>query len=121
MVELGVRTWFGIVQTPGREFITFITWKNVYTQGHPGYIPLGCKIVPEHLVACTILGKGTEANLTMLLSREAPLCEQKDPATIRMAKYITVPAEMESLVVVVTLKCGLMTIERMQTAKPTNG
>lgn len=43
--------------------------------------------------------------------------EKSENITIRDAKRITIPPESKSPVVVTTLKCDLMKIERSQTAK----
>lgn len=77
------------------------------------------KIVPEHSGPVAILQKDTEANITIILLHEAPIDEQSEHSTIRAAQFFTIPAETESLVLVLTSKCGLMSIERMQMAKPT--
>lgn len=67
-----------------------------------GILSVEGKIVPEHSAPATILGRGTEANVTTLLSHQVPLDEQSDHATTRVAKGITVPAKSESPVVFIS-------------------
>lgn len=75
---------------------------------------MGHKKVPELLAPIAILERSTDARLTKILSRKAPLDKQKKHDTNRVAKLISVTAETESSVVVVTSKWGLMTIKIIQ-------
>lgn len=93
-----------------------MTYVNKYIRG---IIFMEQMIVLEHLASDALLGRGTKANVTKLFSREAPIDEQNEHATIRVAKLITIPTETESPGVVVPSKGGLMTIERTKTAKST--
>lgn len=73
----------------------------------------------EHFTPVALLGSGTETNVTNLFLHEVPMDEQKEHATILVAKCTTIQAETDSLVVIVTSKCGLLTTEGIQTPKPT--
>lgn len=77
------------------------------------------KIVHEKLAPVALLRRDTEGSLTPILLHEVPMDEQSEQATVRVAKLITILAETEYPVIVVTSKCGVMTIGRIQTAKPT--
>lgn len=55
----------------------------------------------------------------MILWCEAQMDDQNWHATLPVVKLITVTAVTTSLVAFITLKCGLMTIERSQMAKLT--
>lgn len=59
--------------------------------------------------------------MTTILPPEARTDEQNKHGTIRVVKLITLPAERELPKVVVASKYLLMTIERSQTAKLTQG
>lgn len=63
------------------------------------------------------LGTSEEAKRKTILSHEAPINEQSKHAMVRVATLITTTVETKSLVVVVTSKCGIMTIEQVQTDK----
>lgn len=65
-----------------------------------------CKRVPEHSAPVSTVGRGTEANMVENLLREVFVCENNEHATILVAKCTNIPAELESLVVFVTSKCG---------------
>lgn len=71
------------------------------------------KRVPEHSAPFSLLERDTEANMTALLSQEMCIDAQKGHATIGAVKILTVPAGTESPKVLVTAKCGLITIERI--------
>lgn len=57
--------------------------------------------------------------MTSIMLHEATIDGQNEHITIESAKPITILAEVDSLVVVERSKCGLMTIERIQMARPT--
>lgn len=78
-------------------------------------------IVPEQLLPVSLLGKGTEANVTTILLHEGHMNEQNDHKTTRVAELTTIPAVTESTVVLVTSNSGPFPIERIQTAKATTG
>lgn len=73
--------------------------------------------LPEHSALGSILRKGIEADVTTLVSHEAPIDEQNEHAMIRVVKCLTISAESEPPVVVIPSQCGLMAIERIGTAK----
>lgn len=79
------------------------------------------KIGPEHSEPVDLLKRGTEANVTtiLILSYEAALYKEKEYSTFPYAKLIIILAKPESTVIVITSKRGPMTIDRIQTAKPT--
>lgn len=60
----------------------------------------------------------TEAEVTQILLHEAPKDEQKEHATIRAGKLITITATTESPLAVMS-KCDLMAVDRIQMARPT--
>lgn len=57
--------------------------------------PMEREIVPEHSAPVALLGKGTKANVTKILSREVPTNEQNEHARARVAKFITISVETE--------------------------
>lgn len=78
---------------------------------------MGCKIVPDLSAPVLILGKGTGAIVTTILSHEASMDDKKEPVMIGVARLIPDPDETESLLVFGMIECGVMIIERTQTAK----
>lgn len=77
------------------------------------------KIVPEHSAPFAILGASTVTGVKLIMSHKAPIDMRYEQATIWNAKGITIPVETESLVVVETYICDLMTIDPIQIAKLT--
>lgn len=75
-----------------------------------------CKILPDQPSSVATLGRCTKAKMTTVWSCEAQLVEQNEHARARATKPITILAESESLVAVLTSKRCLMTIEWIQTA-----
>lgn len=57
--------------------------------------------------------------VTTMLLHEAPVGEQDQRTSVRIAMIITILAKSKTLVAFVTSKSGLMTIERIKRAKPT--
>lgn len=76
-------------------------------------------IVPMHYAPVPKLGTGKEVKVKKVLLLDASIDEKIKQATIQIPQLITIPAKTESLLVIVTSKFGLMTIEKIQTAKPT--
>lgn len=86
---------------------------------HSGYIPDVTKVVSVHSAPVAILWNDTEASMTTLLSQEAPMDNQNEHEKIYDAKFITIPTGTKSQVAILTSKCVLMTMKRMQMEKPT--
>lgn len=111
-----VPIWFGIVQSPvvdelpGKTYICKCIWF---------IFPVERKIVPEDSEPDAIFRRGTEAKVTTLLSCKVPMNEQNELAKIPVVRRTVTQAETKSPLVVVMSKCGLMTIERTQWARPT--
>lgn len=84
-----------------------------------GVLPMEGKIAPKYKILVSILGRGTEANVTTIFSFEASIGDQNEPGTILFAKCITFTAETELPVAVLTSKCCLMTVGKIQTSKLT--
>lgn len=78
-----------------------------------------CKILLKHSTPVALFETGTEPKMTSELTHKVRIDELDDHAGIRVDKLSTSPAGAESLVVVVTSNCGLMTIEQIQTTKQT--
>lgn len=76
-----------------------------------------CKTVFEHSAPVALLGRGTQVNMTTILSCEMPMDEQNEHATMGLVRLITTPAKMESPVVVIASRCGLLTTEGIHTVK----
>lgn len=114
MRDLQAQNWFWIVQNRAVNTILGTTYNDKCVRG---IFPMERNIIPEHLAPDAKLINGTEANMTTLLSPEAPKNDQNEHQTTRVARLITILAETESLVVFVSSKCCLMNIERTQTAR----
>lgn len=61
-------------------------------------------IAPLHCAPVALLDMSKEARATRKLWHEVPIDDNNEPATIRIPKFITIPAETESSVVVVNYK-----------------
>lgn len=62
--------------------------------------------------------RGTEAKVTFILSHEAPKEEQSEYEMTIFPMFIFILPELESLVVVLTSKYDVMTIEQIHMAEP---
>lgn len=114
MRNLLVRAWFLIGQNLAMRILLGLTYidnciRGIFLMEH--------EIVPEHWGPAAVLKIGTQANLTTILFCNMPREEQIEHTTIWVPEAISIPAETKSPVVLVTLKCGLMTIGRIQTEK----
>lgn len=76
-------------------------------------------IVSQHSAPVAKTKSGTKTNMTTILLHEAPTDEQNDNETIWAAELILTTIKMESVVVIVTSRCGLRTIARVPTDKQT--
>lgn len=107
--------WFG--QNIAMNVIFGATYVNKCTRG---MFPVERKIVLEHSVPVVILGWETETGMTVIVLWSA-YGWANETSNNRVAKLITILCETRPPVFVLTSKCGLLTIERTQTAKPTQG
>lgn len=119
IVQLGyvqVRTMARIIY--GLEIIVSLGTMHI-DKWPRGIFSVESVTVKEHLESASILAKGTEEKMTIILFHEAPMDEQNEHVTFRAAKLMTVLAETELLLVVVRSKHGPMTTERIQAPNAT--
>lgn len=87
---------------------------------HSTNISLGTNDSTGHSAPLPILEMGKETKVSRILSYGAPKDEQKQKhPSICIAKLIAILAGTEPPVVLVGSKCDIMTIDRIQMAKPT--
>lgn len=78
-------------------------------------------VVPIQLEPLSISDRDTGLSKTsIILSHVTSIPWTQEHATIKVEKQLTITAETESPVIVVTSRYGLMTIDRIQRYKPTS-
>lgn len=79
MGDLNVQVSFGIVENLARNELPGMTYIEKCL---PGIFFMERQIVPEHFASGVVLERGSEANLTTILSHEGPMNEQNEHAAI---------------------------------------
>lgn len=119
-VQMGGLQVLGWLQIIPKRAVNVLLETTYIEKCARGILPIEWKIVPAHLAPRAILGRGTEAHVTTILSlHEAPIDERNKHAMIGVAELITIPAGTESSVDFVMYECGIIKRERTQTAELT--